>query len=70
MDQKEFYVGDDAQARRGILTLAHPIEKGIITNWDDIEKIWHHMFYKEIRVAPEEHPILMTDSPTNPKSNR
>merc|ERR1712071_355473 len=31
--------------KRGILTLKYPIEHGIITNWDDMEKIWHHTFY-------------------------
>ena len=69
-DKKEFFVGADAEAKRGVLKFNYPIEKGLINNWDDAEKIWGHIFINELRVAPEDHNIMIIESPNNPKQNR
>ncbi|XP_016434187.1 actin-1-like [Nicotiana tabacum] len=68
--QKNTFVGEEAQYKKGYFSLRYPIEDGIITDWDDMEKIWHHTFYNELAVAPEEHPVLLTDAPFKPKVNR
>lgn len=68
--QKDEYVGDAAMARRGVLIIKYPLEHGIVTNWEDMEKIWHHAFYSELRADPQEHPVLVTEAPLNPKANR
>ena len=68
-DMADAYIADDAAAKRDVLTLKHPIEHGIVTSWDDMEKIWHHTFYHGLRVAPEEHNVMSSEVPFNPKSN-
>ena len=53
------YAGDEARAKRGILTLEYPIEHDIVTN----------SFFHESRVVPEEHGTLLTEPLLNPKVN-
>ena len=71
MNHKHAYVGDEAATtRRNILRYTHPLDHGVVTNWDDMEIIWHHTFYNELRVAPEECALLLTEQPYNPSANR
>ncbi|KAL8588506.1 hypothetical protein ACOMHN_022293 [Nucella lapillus] len=69
---KDSYVGDEASVKRDVLypKTPVPIERGIITDWDGMEKVWHHTFYNELRVDPEEYSVLLTETPLNPKLNR
>ncbi|XP_064608374.1 actin, clone 302-like [Liolophura sinensis] len=67
---KDPYIGDLAQEKRGMLSLEYPIKRGVVTDWDTMEEFWKHMYYNELRAAPEEHPVLITEPPLNPKSNR
>lgn len=70
MGKKDSYVGAEATSKRAILTLKYPIERNMIVNWDDMEKILHHSFYNEMRVAPEEHCLLITEPLLSSKAQR
>nr|ABO26621.1 actin [Haliotis discus discus] len=68
--RRDQYVGDEAQTKRGVLSMAYPIHNGIVTNWDDMERIWNHVYFRELRAHPMDQPVLMTEPPLNPKRNR
>lgn len=66
----DHFIGEDVNLKPGNLVLKYPVQLGIIENWDDIEKIWQHIFYNELRADPEETPCLLTESPFNSSINR
>ena len=70
MGGMKYYVGKDVIDKRSVLKLNYPIEKGLINNWDDYEKILGHILTDELNVAPEEHNIMLTESPNNTKKYR
>ena len=55
------YVADDAIANSNILDLTYPIERGIITNWDDMIRIWNKA-YNNLNITSSEHSVVLTDS--------
>lgn len=67
---REYYIGEEALNLRGVLKLVYPIEHGQILDWDAMERIWHYSFYNDLRVNPNEHPVLLTEPPLNKNSNK
>ncbi|ODV79158.1 Actin/actin-like protein [Suhomyces tanzawaensis NRRL Y-17324] len=64
------FIGELAQTNRGILKLSYPIEHGIVKNWSDMEKLWYHTYTQDLKINSEDHPLLITEAPLNPKTNR
>ncbi|OMJ73507.1 hypothetical protein SteCoe_27807 [Stentor coeruleus] len=69
-EQKEVYIGEEAKSKSGVLNLKYPISHGIVTDWEDMERVWHHTFFNELKTAADEHPVLLTEVPLNSKTNR
>lgn len=69
LDPQGAYVGADAECRRGLLNIVYPICHGIVTDWNDMERIWKHTFM-ELKKCASQYPLLLTEAPLNPKANR
>uniref|UniRef100_F6TVZ8 Uncharacterized protein n=1 Tax=Ciona intestinalis TaxID=7719 RepID=F6TVZ8_CIOIN len=67
----DIFIGPKAQEHRGLLNIRYPMEHGIVTDWNDMERIWQYVYSKnELQTFPEEHPVLLTEAPLNPRRNR
>lgn len=65
------FIGRSAQQHRGLLSIKYPMEHGTVVDWNDMELIWHYIYSKEqLQTFAEEHPVLITESPSNPRRNR
>ncbi|KAF3940294.1 Actin-2 [Dactylella cylindrospora] len=66
----DVFIGTRAQDLRGLLKIKYPLEHGIVTDWDDMERIWQYVYSDELKTLSEEHPVLLTEAPLNPRANR
>lgn len=67
----DIFVGPKAEEHRGLLSIRYPMEHGIVTDWNDMERIWTYIYSKDqLSTFSEEHPVLLTEAPLNPRKNR
>lgn len=96
----ELFVGPRAEEHRGLLSIKYPMEHGIVTDWNDMERVWNYIYSKvstmklcikklaqdfvilragldginipqdQLSTFSEEHPVLLTEAPLNPRRNR
>ena len=66
---KDLYIADEAIKNSEMLHLEYPIEHGVVTNWDNMEKIWHYTIHK-LQIEPSECSVIITEHAKNPKANR
>lgn len=68
--QKKYFVGEEALHRQEALHLRYPIERGLVTSWDDMETLCKHLFEWELGVKASDRPVLMTEPSLNPREAR
>ncbi|XP_033756370.1 alpha-centractin [Pecten maximus] len=67
----DVFLGPDAEEHRGLLTIRYPMEHGSVKDWNDMERIWQYIYSKDqLQTFSEEHPVLLTEAPLNPRRNR
>ena len=50
----DVFVGKRAEELRGLLKIRYPLEHGIVTDWDDMERIWQFVYQEELKTLSEE----------------
>ena len=50
----DVFIGQRAQELRGLLKIRYPLEHGIVTDWDDMERIWQYVYTDELKTLSEE----------------
>ena len=50
----DVFIGPRAQELRGLLKINYPLEHGIVTDWDDMERIWQYVYTEELKTVSED----------------
>ena len=68
---KEIMIGDEIIGFRSLLELSHPVTEGIITDEEDLFKLWDYTLTQKMGIEdPSEKKIIVTEAPLNPISNK
>jgi len=65
-EKNDYVFGNDIEWMKKDLKIEYPINRGIIQDWDAMEKIWEHVFY-QLHSYPEECNVMLTQPIMNPK---
>lgn len=68
MDQKDFYVGNEAKSKRELLTVSSPVNRGFVEDWQKMEQIWQYTFENELVVDSSEFPLMVCEPPSSSKA--
>ncbi|KAJ3440523.1 actin-related protein [Anaeramoeba flamelloides] len=63
---KDIMIGEEAEQVRNMLQISHPLENGIVRNWEDMKYLYDYTFDKKLGIETSDCKILLTEAPMNP----
>ncbi|XP_072114229.1 actin-like protein 7B [Mobula birostris] len=69
-NRQENFVGGELTKSMPKLRVVNPVSRGIVVDWDGVEAIWAYIFYKAMKIPPEDHAVMVADTPLSPVTNR
>ena len=68
---KEIMIGDEIIGFRSLLELSHPVSEGIITDEEDLYRLWDYTLSQKLKIEdPSDKKIIVTEAPLNPLNNK
>jgi actin-related protein 2 len=70
VELKDIMVGEECAKNRAMLETSHPVENGIVKDWQGMKHLWDYTFNEKLKISPGEHRVLLTEPPMNPRANQ
>jgi centractin len=50
----DVFIGPPAKENQGLFKINYPLEHGIVTDWDDMERIWQYVYNEGLKTMSED----------------
>jgi actin len=75
MDQKDFFVGNEALSKKNALNLNYPVQNGLIDedneqDMEDIDHILKQMMNTELKCSFDDQKVMLSEPPNNKMEQR
>ncbi|KAJ6242274.1 actin-7-related [Anaeramoeba flamelloides] len=70
LDKGSFYVGESTFLHQGISIINYTHSKGVVKDWEDMDRVLSLTLNEELNIKGEEHPVLVCEPIENTYSNR
>ncbi|KAK2948946.1 putative Actin [Blattamonas nauphoetae] len=69
-DSRAFLTSNIAMSHKGQLKLHHPVNRGRIEDWNELEGVLDNIFQQELNVDVASRNVMIIEQPFNPRQNR